>query len=150
MMMGIEMTSAGLHVTMDAYVADPSVFTRAKLEELFAKLVRALEMKPLDKAMVYEVPCDPKVLERVKKTGKFEDEGGITSIQVISTSHLSLHAWPLQNFFSLDSFSCKDFNSDLALSIIRETLGVVSEETYVLQRRKPDPTKRQRNVHRVE
>src|SRR5271170_6443054 len=133
------MMTAGQHITMDAYVAEPSVFTKERLETLFGKLVMALDMKALDKAMVYEVPCDPKVLERVKKTGKFEDEGGITSIQVISTSHLSLHAWPLQNFFSLDAFSCKDFNAELALSIIRETLGVVAEETNVVKRRKPLP-----------
>jgi S-adenosylmethionine decarboxylase len=132
------MDSAGLHVTMDAYVADSSVFTREKLEALFGKLITALEMKALDKPMVYEVPCDPAVLERVKATGKFEDEGGITSIQVISTSHLSLHAWPLQKFFSLDAFSCKDFNADLAISIIRETLGVEADETVVLKRWKPE------------
>jgi len=142
--------SAGLHITMDAFVNDSSVFTRKQLETLFAKLIKALEMKPLDKAMVYEVPCDPKVLERVKKTGKFEDEGGITSIQVISTSHLSLHAWPLQNFFSLDAFSCKDFNAELALSIIRETLGVRAEETFIIKRRKPSSDARGANVRRVE
>jgi S-adenosylmethionine/arginine decarboxylase-like enzyme len=142
----VERMSAGLHITMDAYVDNPSVFTRERLEQLFGKLVSALEMTALDKAMVYEVPCDPKVLERVKKTGKFEDEGGITSIQVISTSHLSLHAWPLQSFFSLDAFSCKDFNSELALSIIRETLGVVAEETNVIKRRKPVPGSRARVV----
>lgn len=125
------MEPAGLHITMDAYVRDASVFTRERLESLFGSLVTALEMKALDKAMVYEVPCDPKVLDRVKKTGVFEDEGGITSIQVISTSHLSLHAWPLQGFFSLDAFSCKTFNADLALSIIRETLMVTEEETFI-------------------
>ena len=143
------MGSAGLHITMDAYVADPSVFTRETLENLFGKLIMALDMKALDKAMVYEVPCDPKVLERVKATGKFEDEGGITSIQVISTSHLSLHAWPLQKFLSLDVFSCKDFNSNLALSIIRETLGVVEEETVVIKRRKPEMGSRKRNVQQI-
>lgn len=143
------MGSAGLHITMDAYVADPSVFTRETLENLFGKLIMALDMKALDKAMVYEVPCDPKVLERVKATGKFEDEGGITSIQVISTSHLSLHAWPLQKFLSLDVFSCKDFNSNLALSIIRETLGVVEEETFVIKRRKPEMGSRKRNVQQI-
>lgn len=129
--------SAGLHVVMDAYVADASVFTREKLESLFTKLVAALDMKPLDKAAVYEVEVDPQVYERVQKTGKFEDEGGITSFQVISTSHMSLHAWPLQSFFSLDAFSCKDFDSNLALSIIRESLGVTDENTTVLARRKP-------------
>ena len=131
------MESAGLHIMMDARVSDPSVFTRGQLEHLFGKLITALEMKPLDKAMVYEVPTDPEVLERVKQTGVFEDEGGISTVQVISTSHLSLHAWPLQKFFSLDAFSCKDFNSKLALSIIRETMGVIAESTHIVQRTKP-------------
>ncbi len=129
--------SAGLHIIMDAYVADPAVFTRARLEGLFAKLITALEMKALDKAMIYEVPVDPEALERVKRTGKFEDSGGITSIQVISTSHLSCHAWPLEKFVSLDAFSCQNFNPDLALGIIRETLGITDENTTIVQRRKP-------------
>lgn len=129
--------SAGLHIIMDAYVADAGVFTREKLEQLFAKLISALEMKPLDKPVFYEVDCDPAVLERVKRTGQFEDEGGITGFQVISTSHLSLHAWPLQDFFSLDAFSCKNFDSALAIKIIHETLGVTEHETRVVARYKP-------------
>ncbi len=142
--------SAGLHIVMDARVADPSVFTPEKLTELFKKVVHALDMKPLDRLQVYEVPCDPAILERVKRTGQFEDEGGITGIQVISTSHLSFHAWPLQKFFSMDAFSCKDFNAELALSIIRESIGVVAEETVILRRRKPAENSRTRNVRYVE
>jgi S-adenosylmethionine/arginine decarboxylase-like enzyme len=134
--------SAGLHLIMDAYVADPAVFTREKLEKLFAQLVMALDMTALDKAAFYEVPVDPEVLERVKRTGKFEDEGGITGFQVISTSHMALHAWPLQNFFSLDAFSCKEFNEDLAISIVKETLAVVTDHTIVLRRKKPNGQRR--------
>jgi S-adenosylmethionine/arginine decarboxylase-like enzyme len=129
--------SAGLHIVMDARVADSSVFTQERLIELFGKVVVALDMKPLDKVQVYEVPVNPAILERVQRTGNFEDEGGISTIQVISTSHLSLHAWPLQKFFSLDAFSCKDFNAELALSLIRETLRVTSEKTLVIRRKKP-------------
>lgn len=129
--------SAGLHILMDAYVNDPSVFTKDKLETLFAKLIAALDMKALDKAVFYEVEVDPEVLERVRTSGVFEDSGGITGFQVISTSHLSLHAWPLEGFFSLDAFSCKTFDSRLALSIIRETLGVLSDETKIIERFKP-------------
>jgi S-adenosylmethionine decarboxylase len=122
---------------MDAYVADESVFTRDKLEDLFAKLVSALEMKALDTAMIYEVPVDPAVVERVKRTGVFEDSGGITGVQVISTSHLSFHAWPVEKFFSLDAFSCKDFNANLALKIVRESMGVVDDNTTIVARCKP-------------
>lgn len=142
--------SAGLHIVMDARVEDPSVFTTERLTSLFQQIVKALEMKPLDRVQVYEVPCDPAILERVKRTGTFEDEGGISTIQVISTSHLSLHAWPLQKFFSLDAFSCKDFNADLALSIIRETVGVVAEKTVIIRRRKPSEDSKHRHVQYVE
>jgi len=131
------LASAGLHLTVDGYVADPATFTREKIEGLFAQIIAALDMKPLDKPQVYEVPVDPEVLRRVQQTGKFEDEGGITAIVVISTSHLSIHCWPLQKFFSLDAFSCKDFNADLAFAIVRETLGVSKANVSILQRRKP-------------
>lgn len=142
--------SAGLHIVMDARVADPSVFTRERLIDLFHKVVAALDMKPLDHVQVYEVPVDPSILERVKRTGNFEDEGGITTIQVISTSHLSLHAWPLQKFFSLDAFSCKDFNADLALSIIRETVGVTADKTVIIRRKKPSEGSKSHDVTYVE
>jgi S-adenosylmethionine/arginine decarboxylase-like enzyme len=139
--------SAGLHIIMDAYVADAAVFTKEKLTELFAKLISALDMKALDKSVFYEVPVDPEVLERIKRTGTFEDSGGITGFQVISTSHMSLHAWPLDHFFSLDTFSCKDFNAELAIGVIKETLGVTEASVKIIQRRKP--SRRRSSVTRL-
>lgn len=132
-----QLSSAGLHLIVDGYVEDPSVFTRETIEALLAQIVSALDMKALDLPHIYEVPVDPEVLRRVQETGKFEDEGGITAICVISTSHLSIHCWPLQRFFSLDAFSCKNFNADLAYSIIREMLKVEKANVTVIQRRRP-------------
>lgn len=132
-----ECLKAGLHILMDGYVVDSSVFTQEKIKHLFARLVSALEMKMLDVPRMYEVPVDPEILRRVKETGKFEDEGGITGFCIISTSHMSVHCWPLQNFFSLDAFSCKDFDSALALDIIRYELGVSTESTEVKVRFRP-------------
>ena len=105
---------------------------------MFAKVIAALDMKALGPAHVYEVPVDPEVLRRVQETGTFEDEGGITAIVVISTSHMSIHCWPLQGFFSLDAFSCKTFDPNLAKMIIQETLGVVSANVHILERSKPE------------
>ena len=142
--------SAGLHIIMDARVADPQVFDKGVLVGLFGKVVAALDMKPLDDVMVYEVPVDPAVLERVRATGNFEDEGGISTLQVISTSHITLHAWPLQHYFALDAFSCKDYDADLALDLIRETLGVTSENTVIVRRRKPSLTGKDRIVRTID
>lgn len=132
-----KLASAGLHLVVDGYVSDASVFTKEKIEGLFAKIIAALEMKALDKPQVYEVDVDPEVLKRVQETGQFEDEGGITAVVVISTSHLAIHCWPLQKFFSLDAFSCKNFDADLAYSILQETLRIEKSNITILQRRKP-------------
>jgi hypothetical protein len=127
---------------MDGLVLDPQVFERERLEIMFSKLILALEMTPLDKAMFYEVPVDPSVLERVKRTGTFEDEGGTSMLQVISTSHISIHTWPLQGKFSLDAFSCKAFNAQLAIAIIGESLGVTASNTTVFERQWPESGQR--------
>lgn len=140
------MESAGLHIIMDARVHDATTLESNKLVYLFRRLVEALEMKPLDKVLVYEVPVDEAILERVRRTGHFEDEGGVSTIQVISTSHLALHAWPLQKYFAFDGFSCKDFNAELALTLIRETLNLSCENTLVIRRKKPAEGANKRNV----
>ncbi len=129
--------SAGVHVVVDGYVSDPSAFEEPSLHALFEKLVRTLEMKMLGKPHVYEVPVDPAVLERARRTGRFEDEGGITAVAVISTSHMSIHCWPLQKFFSMDVFSCKDFDHRTALGVLRSHLGVASDNVVVLSRTRP-------------
>ncbi len=142
--------SAGLHIMMDARVSDPSVFESDKLMQLFECVVQALDMKPLDKIQIYEVPVNPLILERVKQTGNFEDEGGISTIQVISTSHLSLHAWPLQKYFAMDAFSCKSFNAETALTLIRNMIGVTAENTLVVKRRKPNENGSERTIRYYE
>jgi S-adenosylmethionine decarboxylase len=129
--------SAGVHLIVDGYVADGDVFTAATIEGMFAKVISALEMKALGPAHVYEVPVDPEVLRRVRETGVFEDSGGITAVVVISTSHISIHCWPAEKFFSMDVFSCKDFSHGTALELIKSHLSVVSSNVTVLARTKP-------------
>lgn len=130
---------AGLHITMDAYVKDAQVFTEESIRSLFVKLVDALSMKMLGEPHIYEVPTDEAILEKVRLTGQFMDEGGITGVAVISTSHMSIHCWPLQKFFSCDVFSCCNFDGAQAIGLIREHMGVSADNTISLNRRKPVP-----------
>jgi S-adenosylmethionine/arginine decarboxylase-like enzyme len=129
--------SAGTHVTIDAFVADPATFKAKSIEKLLHLLVDALGMTILQGPDVIDVPVDPKILERAQETGVFEDEGGTTAFCVISKSHISIHCWPLQKFFSADVFSCCDYEPLIALEIIREHMGVLREDVHVLRRRKP-------------
>ena len=111
---------AGLHIILDGYVRDPSVFNAPALKNAFEKLAEALEMKIIMGPDFLEVELDPTKLQ----SETFQDEGGITGMCVISTSHMSIHCWPIRKCFSMDVFSCKDFDADKAKNIIWDLLGV--------------------------
>jgi len=76
------------------------------VESMLVDLVDALGMRLLDRAHMYEVETE------ISKLGvePFEDEGGVTGVCVLSTSHCSIHTWPLRPFFVMDVYSCRDFD----------------------------------------
>jgi len=76
-------------------------------------------MRLLDKPHMYEVETE------IAKLGvePFEDEGGVTGICVLSTSHCSIHTWPLRPFFVMDVYSCRDFDPAVVESHIQAKLG---------------------------
>lgn len=125
--------SAGIHVIIDGFVKDPSVFNSDSLTSAFKDLAESLEMKIIMGPDFLEVPLDPQKLE----SNVFQDEGGITGMCVISTSHMSIHCWPIRKCFSMDVFSCKDFDSEKAKQIVWDLLGVESGDVTVVSRTFP-------------
>lgn len=121
---------AGLHIILDGYVKDPSVFNGTALKNAFEKLAEELEMKIIMGPNFLEVELDPAKLQ----SDVFQDEGGITGMCVISTSHMSIHCWPIRKCFSMDVFSCKPFDSDKAKQIIWELLGVEEGNVVAINR----------------
>jgi S-adenosylmethionine decarboxylase len=59
----------------------------------------------------------------------FEDEGGVTGICVLSTSHCSIHTWPLRPFFVLDVYSCRDFDASIVDDLIAKHFGAYHVQT---------------------
>jgi len=110
---------AGLHLIFDGYVKDASVFNSEKLTDIFRRLAGALEMQIIMGPEFLEVELDPLKLQ----SDVFQDEGGITGMCVISTSHMSIHCWPLRKCFSMDVFSCKMFDGGKARMLVEELLG---------------------------
>ncbi len=125
--------SVGRHLLIDGFCRESAPLGDAsKLESLFRRLVGTLDMEILVPPVTREVPLDPAKLA----TGS--DEGGITSFCVITTSHVSIHTWPLRRFFSMDVYSCKDFDTEAALAVIREELGVTSVRCTNIVRTAPE------------
>ena len=127
------MNSAGRHLIIDGYVKDAKVFEEGKLMCLFYDLARSLDMKIIQGPTFLEVELDPTKLT----SDVFQDEGGLTGSAIISTSHMASHCWPLRKFFSMDVFSCKEFDTSQAMSVIHETLGLASINVMSIDRTKP-------------
>ena len=99
---------------------NPSKLGDAKaVENMLVSLIDILGMRMLDKAHMYEVETEIAKLGAVP----FEDEGGVTGVCVLSTSHCSIHTWPLRPFFVMDVYSCRDFDSSAVENLLSERLG---------------------------
>jgi S-adenosylmethionine decarboxylase len=134
--MGKVIKSAGVHVTIDAFVKDPSVFNEETIFPLFDDLVKVLGSKVLAGPYFYEVPLDPEILQKSQEIGEFRDEGGVTAFCVITKSHISIHCWPLQSFFSMDIFSCGEYEPDNVVTIVTRRLRVKSAGITIIRRKK--------------
>jgi S-adenosylmethionine decarboxylase len=91
----------------------------ASVEATLVELVELLGMRPLGEPHMYEVETE------IAKLGvePFEDEGGVTGVCVLSTSHCAIHTWPLRPFFVMDVYSCRDFDPAKVEEHLAQKLG---------------------------
>ena len=124
-------TISGTHLLIDGYVRDGQTLNPDTICTLFDRLVDTLGMQYLQRPTAIRVPIDPDKL----KTD--DDEGGWSVICQITTSHISLHGWPMRGAFMMDIFSCRDFDPRAAEAVVRELLDVTEARTQVVARRDP-------------
>lgn len=77
-------------------------------------LVPAIRMKLLGEPHAYSVP-----IELAKASLECEeDEGGVTCVGVLSTSHVAIHTWPERSYAVLDVYSCREFSIEVVLAFV--------------------------------
>jgi S-adenosylmethionine/arginine decarboxylase-like enzyme len=91
---------------------------RGKLQTAVTELIAVLGMRQLSIMSV----TVPKAIEKLGAV-PFEDEGGVSVCSVLSTSHVAIHTWPLRKVFSMDVFSCRDFEPSSVLAWCKSNLG---------------------------
>lgn len=83
---------SGLEWIIEAHGCDPETLTNlAKLQGLFAALVRALKLRPLGEAAWHQ----------------FSGPGGITGVCLLTESHLTCHTFPEFRSLCLNVFCCR-------------------------------------------
>jgi S-adenosylmethionine/arginine decarboxylase-like enzyme len=111
--------SHGRHVKILSRGAASLLSDAQNVERTLAELVDLLGMRLLGAPHMYEVEAE------IAKLGvePFEDEGGVTGVCVLSTSHCTIHTWPLRPFFVMDVYSCRDFDAELVRAHLETRLG---------------------------
>jgi S-adenosylmethionine decarboxylase len=109
----------GRHVKVLGRGSSSLLGNASTVESTLRELVGLLGMRLLGDPHMYEVETE------IAKLGvePFEDEGGVTGVCVLSTSHCSIHTWPLRPFFVMDVYSCRDFDPSVVEAHLAEKLG---------------------------
>jgi S-adenosylmethionine decarboxylase len=123
----------GRHIKVLGVGSADKLRSVAGVERFLVDLVRALDMRCLGEPHTYEVD------EEIEKLGvePFEDEGGVTGVAVLSTSHCAIHTWPLRSFFVMDVYSCRDFDDRVVREMVAERFETtrlrVTDLTFALE-----------------
>jgi S-adenosylmethionine decarboxylase len=113
------------------------------IEGMLRELIDILGMRILGTPHMYEVETE------IAKLGvePFEDEGGVTGVCVLSTSHCAIHTWPLRPYFVMDVFSCRDFDPSQVEQHLAAKLGAydlqITDLSFSLEYEPAAPPRRQ-------
>lgn len=138
----------GRHVKILGQASAERLRDAKGIEALLEGTIAQLGMRLLGEPHMYEVE------EEIAKLGvePFEDEGGVTGVAVLSTSHCAIHTWPLRSFFVMDVYSCRDFDpADLERAIrerLRTTRLQLTDLTHALEWRQEPVAKPRRPSRR--
>ena len=71
--------------------------------------------------------------------GEIKEDWGVSGVVLIAESHIALHTFPEKEFFTLDIFSCKDFNVRYAVDIALDILNPMHFDECVITRGREFP-----------
>lgn len=136
----------GLHLMVDALCGKADLLNDPdSVIKVMEDIVRSIDMTMILPPITVKFPHATSELSRVlrglvaeglgnSKTAmqiahdlkeREEESYGYSTLVMIAESHLSLHTFPEDKFFTFDCYSCKSFDADLVVSILKKHFGVV-------------------------
>jgi len=96
----------GKELILDLHNCDPSTFTRKSLRKYFKELCKLIDMQRCD-LHFWDYQNDPEGYEKAEDHLK-----GISAIQFITTSNITIHTLDVLKKVFINIFSCKDFSEE--------------------------------------
>jgi len=113
----------GVHLMIDGYGCDNSVLEDINFIYSF------LDDYPAKMDMTKIMP--PYVF---RYNGTVPEDWGVSGFVLIAESHISIHTFPEKQYLSVDMFSCKPFDTELAAETIKKYFQIKKVEMRVLDR----------------
>jgi S-adenosylmethionine decarboxylase len=85
---------------------------KALIEDFFNELAETLSMTPITKPLIFSPDIKGHPIHK-----------GLAGYMGWVESGVSLYTWQMFNFFTIDIYTCKDFNLDDALKVVRRFLN---------------------------
>ena len=101
----------GTHLILELYDCDPEVLDDlSRIEEILLKAAKFANLKIINQRTHRFKPC------------------GITSMVLISESHISIHTWPEHGFIAADIFVCGSDTHGAPIELAAKNVGVSPRE----------------------
>ena len=151
---------AGRHLILDCVLTEdsiPIVSSTEKMGEYLEKITEITGMTLVIPPISMKFPFSgetQRLIKRLEEEGtsspvieefkqhirhRDEDQGGVSAITVWLESHASLHSWPLDNYISIDLFSCKTFEYEEILEFTMEYMKLQTANIIVVDRKMNRP-----------
>ena len=120
-------TQFGMHFMLDAYEADRE--SLADMKKVFKFLFELPDLIGMHRLGL------PHVVNADETASGF-DPGGITGVTLIAESHISIHTFPERGFFTMDLYSCSNFNEEVPviMEYAKKMFGFGKHELQIVKR----------------
>lgn len=118
----------GKELILDLHNCDSSTFTRKSIKKYFELLCEKIDMVPDTLYWWDDYDLDPKYHQTEPHTK------GTSAVQFILTSNITIHTLDILENVYLNVFSCKDFDSNIAIKFSEEWFKGKAVNSQVIER----------------
>ena len=122
------MTSYGKELIIDLHNCDSSTFTRKSIRKYFKLLCEQINMEPEKLCWWDDFGLEPEFQQTEPHTK------GVTAVQFILTSNITIHTLDLLENVYINIFSCKDFDADIALKFSEDWFKGTIVNSQIIER----------------
>ncbi|TDI87866.1 MAG: hypothetical protein E2O77_12460 [Caldithrix sp.] len=122
------MKSYGKELIIDIHNCDPSTFTRKSIRKYFKLLCEKIDMKAEKLCWWDDHGVKPELQQTEPHTK------GTTAVQFILTSNITIHTLDVLKNVYINVFSCKEFDTDLAMKFSEEWFKGKVVNSHIIER----------------